>query len=212
MSKRAGDARLERLFELAQPVRGVVVDVGSDHGRIAEGLLARAEPGAQVISTERRSHRLSRDTRVPCVVADGLAPFRQVDLAVIAGMGPHAILGILSRGPRPARAVVHSPDRTDTLRQGLKDQGWRIDAEALAPEGRRFAEVLRIVPGDEPASGHLLWFGPRLWAGDDPLLADHVASVTAHWRRVATSAPEGSPGHTRATGWVEFLAQFQGRS
>lgn len=205
MSKRAGDARLARLFELADPVQGVVVDVGSDHGRIAEGLQARAQPGAQVVSTERRSHRLSRDTRVPCVVADGLAPFRRVDLAVIAGMGPHAILGILDRGPTPGRAVVHSPDRTDTLRQGLKDRGWRIEAEALAPEGRRFAEILRIVPGQETASGHLLWFGPTLWNGDDPLLQDHIASLRAHWSRVAHAAPPGSPGHERASGWLAFL-------
>ncbi|MCB9758711.1 MAG: tRNA (adenine(22)-N(1))-methyltransferase TrmK [Alphaproteobacteria bacterium] len=194
-----GQPRREAILSLLVPA-GLVVDVGCDHGHIAAAIQAR---GFAVVATERRRHRLPERADVPRVVADGLEPFRTVDLAVITGMGPHAILDILARGPAPRVAIVHTPDRTDTLRQGLADAGWRIDAERLAPEGHRFAEVIRVVRGEEPHEGHALWFGPGL--RDDPLLPRHAASVRAHWTRVAARAPEGSPGHARAVGWLAFL-------
>ena len=195
-----GRARGELILRLARPhLEGVVVDVGADHGWIANSL---SRDHALVIATERRSNRLPRWPRRR-VVADGLAPFRRVDLAIICGMGPHSILHCLASGPRPRVAVVHSPDRTDSLRVGLKAAGWRIDAEALAPENARYAEVIRVVPGEELAEGHALRFGPKLL--NDPLLAQHVANVRAHWGHVASTAPEGSAGHRRAVGWLDWL-------
>jgi len=188
---------------MARPfLRGVVVDVGSDHGHVAAALASEHD---LVIATERRSNRLP-DQSLLRVVADGLAPFRRVDLAIVCGMGPHSILHVLSNGPRPRVAVVHSPDRTDTLRRGLKGRGWRIDAEALAMENERCAEVIRIVPGDEPAEGHALLFGPLLL--NDPLLSLHVQHVKAHWKRVASAAPPGTQGHQRAIGWLDWLARL----
>ena len=80
--------RRRAILELARPyARGVVVDVGCDHGHVAAALGA--------VGTERRSNRLPRRHDIPLVVADGIAPFRHVDLAVIAGMGPEKIFGIL---------------------------------------------------------------------------------------------------------------------
>ena len=203
--KRNGRARLEKIVELAAPhCRGVVADVGCDHGHTSRRLrdLGTADV---VLSIERRSQRLPRRSDLDLVVSDGLTAIRRVDLAVVTGMGPAAILGILGHLPRkPACAVVHSPDRTDTLRQGLADAGWAIDAEVLAPEGRGYAEVIRVLPGEERHAGHALWFGPKL--ATDPLLDAHRAHVLAHWQRIADTAPEGSNGHARAMGWVLFLS------
>lgn len=195
-----GRARGELILRLARPhLQGVVVDVGADHGWVASSL---AREHAPVVATERRSNRLPRWPSLR-VVADGLAPFRRVDLAIICGMGPHSILHCLASGPRPRVAVVHSPDRTDTLRVGLKEAGWRIDAEALAPENDRYAEVIRVVPGHEPTEGHALRFGPKLMT--DPLLTAHAANVRAHWEHVARKAPVGSAGRRRAVGWLDWL-------
>jgi len=197
-----GRARREVIVDLAAPyARGLVVDVGCDHGHTTRSL---ADLGtATVVGTERRSNRLPRRADLALVVTDGLSGFERVDLAVITGMGPHTILGVLERGPRPSAAVVHSPDRTDTLRRGLKAQGWRIDAEALAPEGRGFAEVIRVLPGEELSQGLDLAFGPKLL--DDPLLQPHIAYVLRHWRAIAAKAPPDSPGHDRALAWIPFL-------
>ena len=203
-----GRPRLEAIVELARDhVRGVVVDVGCDHGHTAAALAALGTARV-VVATERRSNRLPRRSDLPRVVTDGLAGFAEVHLAVITGMGPHTILGVLERGPRPAVAVVHSPDRTATLRRGLAAGGWRIDAEKLAPEGRGFAEVIRVLPGEETATGLDLAFGPGL--REDPLLQPHVAHVLRHWRTIAASAPPGSPGAERAAAWIPYLEALRG--
>lgn len=159
-----------------------VIDVGADHGYVAEALGA--------IATERLPHRAGR-AAVRWVIADGLAPFREVPVAILAGMGARTIAAILERGPRPGVLVAHAPDRPGHLRRWLAGHGWRIDAEGLAREGRGFAEVLRAVPGRETAEGLALTLGPRLLEGDDPLLEawlrhrHHHAAGVAHRTRGA---------------------------
>lgn len=170
--KRAGRPRRRALAALIPDDPGVLVDVGADHGHVASAVGA--------IATERMPGRIGRRD-VPWVVADGLAPFRYVDTAVIAGMGAHTILGILDRGPRPRRAlIVHAPDAPALLRRGLAERGWRIDHEMLAPEARRYAEVIRAIPGREPSTGAHLDLGPRLLVSDDPLLEAHLRVLCAH--------------------------------
>jgi tRNA A22 N-methylase len=176
------------------PPGGVVIDVGCDHGHVATALGA--------VGAEREPHRLPR-RRGRFLVADGLAPFRRVDTAVIAGMGPATLLGILDRGPRPTTLVAHCPDGMHGVRQGLADRGWCIEAEGLAREGTRISEVLRAVHGTEPHTGHRLWFGPLL--EPDPLVEDLAQHLLSRWRPLLERAPPGSPAHERARGWVAWL-------
>ncbi len=176
------------------PPGGTVVDVGCDHGHVAHALRA--------VGVERAPRRLpARPGRY--LVANGLAPFRAVDTAVIAGMGPATLLGIVDRGPQPRVLVAHCPDGMDRVRQGLADRGWRIDAEGLAREGDRISEVLRAVPGREPHTGHRLRFGPLLEC--DPLVEELAAHHLARWRQVAERAPAATEAHQRAVRWIKWF-------
>lgn len=218
MSKKKGLARLQAILHMVEPhIHGVVVDVGCDHGQLTallHDLVRTRGLKATIIGSERMAHRLPRNRSangypMQMMVADGMRGLRHVDVCIIAGMGPHTILEILAAGPKPKTAVVHSPDRTDTLRRGLKAAGWRIVQESLAPENERCAEILRIEPGEETSTGHTLLFGPRLLEDGDPLLSQHAAFVRRHWSTVASSAPPGSHGHTRATEWITFIDGLQ---
>ncbi len=199
MSAAAGRPRRALIVRLAREALAelgpdpVVVDVGCDHGHVA------AELGA--IGVERRRQRLPRRDDVPLVVADGLRPFRRVDLAVITGMGAETILGVLDAGPRPTVAVVHTPERAWALRMGLAARGYRIDAEALAPEARGYAEVTRVTLGEETATGLHLAFGPKLL--DDPLLLAHITHERARWAIRAERA--SSTEREEAEAWLQFF-------
>ncbi|MEY3214617.1 MAG: Methyltransferase domain [Pseudomonadota bacterium] len=171
----------------------VVVDVGCDHGHVAAALGA--------IGVERRRQRLPRRDDVALVVADGLRPFRRVDLAVITGMGAETILGVLDAGPRPTVAVLHATERAWALRLGLAARGYRIDAEALAPEARGYAEVIRVTLGEEAATGLTLAFGPKLV--DDPLLMEHVAHERARWAIRAEKARDAE--REEALAWLQLF-------
>jgi tRNA A22 N-methylase len=196
--KTFGRARRELLARLVPDGKPWLVDVGADHGHVAHAVGA--------IATERRPHRRGRGD-VPWVVADGLAPFRDVPVAIIAGMGALRILGILDRAPKPACLIAHAPDDPPTLREGLAERGWRIEAEALAPEGNRWAEVVRARPGHEVATGLPLAFGPRLLeSGDDPYLLDHLDHTARHYERIARDTLGKAPEvHAHATERARFL-------
>jgi len=193
---RRGRARLEAVLQLVPAVRGFTVDVGCDHGMVARALGA--------VGTERMPERLPRRAG-SFVVADGLAPFSDVDVAVVCGMGPDKVLHVLASGPTPRVAVVHSPQGARDLRHGLVAAGWRIDAERLAPEGRGFAEVMRIERGSEAASGLELGFGPRLLERGDPHLAAHASQLLAWWRDLAERVPADAPIAAHARAWISFL-------
>ncbi|MCB9681360.1 MAG: tRNA (adenine(22)-N(1))-methyltransferase TrmK [Alphaproteobacteria bacterium] len=200
--KRAGAARRDALVRLC-PAASLVVDVGADHGHVAHALGA--------VATERRPHRSGRGD-VPWVVADGLAPFRHVPVAVIAGMGAHTIAGILTRGPRPDVLVAHAQDDPPWLRRWLAANGWRIDAEALAPEAGRFAEVVRAVPGASDADGLTLAYGPRLLEGDDPHLRAHLLHTWRYTRRLHDATNGRDPArHATLGDHAAFLADHLAR-
>lgn len=194
-----GDARIEAIVGLVPP-GGVIVDVGADHGSVAERIGG--------IATERHPRR--RSGRVlPWVVADGLAPFRHVDTAVIAGMGARTIAAILDRGPTPRCVVLHADDEPSTLRGWLAERGWQIDAEALAPQGRRYAEVIRAVSGVEAATGLWLHHGPRLLQSDDPHLVPHLQAAWTRWsdlHRRLVSVPSAAARREEAREHADFLA------
>lgn len=165
------------------------MDVGADHGHLA------ARVGA--VATERQPQRIGRRD-VQWVVADGLEPFREVDVAVIAGMGARTIARVLERGPRPrVAAVLHAPDDPPVLRRWLAEHGWRIDAERLAPEAGRYAEVLRAVPGNEPSSDLILEYGPVLRERGDPLLALHLEQLRGWLAGLVSSTALSAPAKSR---------------
>jgi len=153
-----------------------IIDVGADHGYVAERLGA--------IASERMPHRRGT-TKTPWVVADGLKPYRYADAAVIAGMGAAKIIDIIKHAPKIKTLILHATDNASSLRQYLAASGWRICDERLAPEAKAFAEVLRVERGEE-VSRHLdLEFGPILIRGMSPMHHDHFSHLQEYWARVA---------------------------
>lgn len=201
------DARIAAIARLV-PAEPPLVDVGSDHGRIAAAIGA--------IATERRPHRAAGERLATgastWVIADGLKPFRRVGVAVIAGMGWATIARILTEGPTPGAAVVHAPDRPAALRAWLGENGWRLCAEELAPDGNGFAQIALVRPGAEPSAGLEREFGPHLLAGDHPLRAAYLAHERERWQRIADAAAVTAPARcAEACARVAFLEQALAR-
>lgn len=175
------------------------MDVGADHGHVAHAVGA--------VALEREPQRIGRRD-VPWVVGDGLSCFRNVDTAIIAGMGALTIAGILERGPAPKQAIVHAPDDPPTLRLRLQELGWQIVDERLAPEAKRFAEVLRIEPGTNPETGLTLELGPRLLEGDDPYLRPHLEHLHRWYLGIATATAGRAPDkHAWSASRAAFVAR-----
>jgi tRNA A22 N-methylase len=192
--KRAGRDRRHLLARMT-PSAAFVVDIGADHGHVAHAVGA--------IATERLPHRAGRPD-VPWVIANGLRPFRDVDVAIVAGMGALTICGILDEVPKPRAVVLHCPDDPPKLRLWLARNGWRIEAEGLAAEANRFAEVIRAVPGTERSSGLALEYGPCL--PRDPLWRDHLEQLMGHWQTIQRDTQgRDDSAHRNAQRRVDWL-------
>jgi tRNA (adenine22-N1)-methyltransferase len=191
-----GAPRRQRIVDLC-PDAEIIVDVGADHGFVAQLVGA--------IATERLPHRIGQSP-VPWVVADGLRPFRHVDVAIIAGMGARTIGRILDNGPRPKVVVVHAQDDPPALRRYLAANQWKIDAEALAPEAGRFAEIIRAVPGQEEVRGFKLDYGPVLLDSDEPYLPAHLAQLVGYIESLISKTKNTAPSvHQDLCKRLEFL-------
>jgi tRNA (adenine22-N1)-methyltransferase len=196
-----GRPRRDVIVGLLPPGR-LVIDVGADHGYVAQAVGG--------IATERQPHRRG-DAPVRWVVADGLRPFRNVDVAVIAGMGAYTIARILGDVPKPNVVVLHPQDDPPRLRRWLAANGWRIDAEALAPEAGRFAEVIRAVPGHEPHDGAVLELGPVLLDGDDPHLDAHLAELDAWLTGLFDATRDHPAAHAPVAARLARVREVRGR-
>lgn len=182
--KTGGRPRRELLVHLASQGPRPRVDVGADHGRVAAAL--------DCVATERRAHRVAGSPTQPWVICDGLRAFRQVGTAVIAGMGARTIAKILEEACPVARVVLHAQDDPVRLRTWLAANGWCILDEGLAPEAGRFAEVVVAQRGQELNQGLRLAYGPKLLAGSDPHLCDHLQQLGQHLARLVVQS-QGKP-------------------
>ena len=192
----SGRPRRDLLVRLALEGPEPRVDVGADHGIVAEALGA--------IATERQKIR-GRPRGLRWVVADGLSCFGPLGTAVIAGMGARTIARILAEGPSIARVVLHAQDDPPLLRALLAADGWHIIDEALAREAGRFAEVVVAERGTETASGLELAYGPVLLGSTDPLLVAHLEQLTGHLRRLAKVSEPSPEVHRRHVAHLAFV-------
>lgn len=200
-----------------------VADVGCDHGRLAEHLIAsgRAET---CVATEVRSHRLDgfRDRLLASGVPPGLElrvgagldplePSDRIDVVVLAGMGGDRIRRILDVPRREAlhatRFVVQPQTRPGDVRRFLRDAGLRLADERAVREAGRWYVVLVAEPGRETAyrpradlsETDLLRAGPLLVARGDPQARRYWEEVVARLSAVVAVLPRRDAGH-RARG------------
>lgn len=147
--------RLRSVAALIPNRVAAVADVGAGHGALAAHLASRA--GVRVIATEASAGPLLElcrnlaawgvEDRVEVRRGDGLDAlgYGEVDVAVVAGMGAHTVLGIAadahSRGIR--RLILQCMQRDELVAPWLANRGWPVCASASCTQrGRRYTARL----------------------------------------------------------------------
>ena len=191
----------------------MVADVGADHALLSLALLESGR-AVRCVASEPRSERLAKAAarasasraadRLDLRVGDGLAvltPDDGVSVVVLAGLGGHAIRRILDDPRRealaPRRLVLQPQTEPAVVRGWLAGSGYRLVAERLVADGRRFYVVLAAEPGVEdlrhpslpPAD--LLEAGPLLVRSGDPVAAAYWRAELRRTRAVLERARRG---------------------
>lgn len=182
-----------RLKALAARVRpgAALADVGTDHGYLPVRLLLdgtipfavasdlRAGPLARARETARR---YGMEERISFRLCDGLSGIRAPEAGsiAIAGMGGDTIAAILEAAPwvREGKQLLLQPmTHGEALRGWLWENGFQIERELLAKEGKRLYCVIEARGGEmPPLTPAELWVGRQ---SEDPLRGEWLTHMAA---------------------------------
>jgi tRNA (adenine22-N1)-methyltransferase len=141
------DKRLLAVCNCIKPC-SVFADVGCDHGKVSE-YVAESKLAQSVLALDisekclqKAKRRLSKFDNVEFHVADGLKGIRQVDTAVICGMGANTIIGILSAIEYKPYLILGAQKNLDELRRWLSANGYAISKDFVVEEDGIFYEII----------------------------------------------------------------------
>ena len=145
----------DRLLAVASLVRNgkKVADIGTDHGYLVAYLVENGVcPGGIAADLRKGPLENARQTviqqgltdKIELILSDGLdkIPEDSCDDIVIAGMGGNLIAEILDKAPWTKNESIHiiaqPMTHAEVLRQWFIDNGFSIDTEKTATDGKRY--------------------------------------------------------------------------
>ena len=170
-----------------------VADVGCDHGYLGIHLLQNGI-AASVIESDvaegplqsamRNAVKFGVKNKMTFCLSDGLQNVpRDFDVVVCAGMGADTIMSIIHhasdwlKDPK-YRLILQCQSKRPELRQWLYDEGFRINRETLAKDGKFVYTIMEVVydPGHgiTPAETYV---SQQLLENNHPLLPEYYARV-----------------------------------
>ena len=169
-----------------------VADIGCDHGYLGIHLLQSgvatfvfaADINEQPLASARRnSLKFGVAEQMEFYISDGVRNIpRNFDTMVCAGMGADTMISILESAPwlRCAnyRLILQCQSKRPELRQWLYDEGFRINRETLAKDGKFVYSIMEVVydPGHgiTPAETYIT---QQLLEDNHPLLPEYYERV-----------------------------------
>ena len=169
-----------------------VADVGCDHGYLSIHLLtqgiARSCIASDVAegplqSALRNAHKFGVKNKMEFYLSDGVRNIpRDFDTLVCAGMGADTMMSIFGAAPwlkdNKYRLILQCQSKRPELRQWLYNEGYRINRETLAKDGKFVYTIMEVVydPGHgiTPAETYIT---PQLLEDNHPLLPEYFERV-----------------------------------
>ena len=170
-----------------------VADVGCDHGYLSIHLLqsgiARSAIASDVAegplqSAMRNAVKFGVKNKITFHLSNGLQNIpRDFDCVVCAGMGADTIMSILHDASgwikdSKYRLILQCQSKRPELRQWLYDEGFRINRETLAKDGKFVYSIMEVVydPGHSisPAETYIT---QQLLEDSHPLLPEYYERV-----------------------------------
>lgn len=162
-----------------------VADIGCDHGYLGIHLL-RNEIATFVIAADVNEHPLASARtnarkfgtadKMSFHLSDGVQNIpHDFDVLVCAGMGADTMISILSAAPwlkdSQYRLVLQCQSRRPELRKYLYQEGYAIERETLAEDGKFIYTVMEVVyKPSQPLTEGQYHISPALIQDNSPLL------------------------------------------
>ena len=170
-----------------------VADIGCDHGYlsiylltngIASSCIASDVNEAPLQSARRNARKFGMTSKMEFCLSDGVQNIpRDFDCMVCAGMGADTIMSIIHHSAEwlkdsKYRLILQCQSKRPELRQWLYDEGFRINRETLAKDGKFVYSIMEVVydPGHSitPAETYIT---PQLLEDNHSLLPEYYGRV-----------------------------------
>ena len=170
-----------------------VADVGCDHGYlgihlltngIASSIIASDVAEGPLQSAMRNGHKYGVKTKMSFYLSDGVQNIpRDFDCMVCAGMGADTMISIIQHAAHwlkdpKYRLILQCQSKRPELRQWLYDEGFRINRETLAKDGKFVYSIMEVIfdPGHgiSPAETYIT---KQLIEDNHPLLPEYFERV-----------------------------------
>lgn len=170
-----------------------VADIGCDHGYLGIYLLTKGIAASMIEadinegpldSARRNAAKFGITDKMSFHLSDGLQSIpRDFDCVVCAGMGADTIMSIIHHSAQwlkdtRYRLILQCQSKRPELRQWLYDEGFRINRETLAKDGKFVYSIMEVVydPGHgiTPAETYIT---PQLLSDNHPLLPEYYQRV-----------------------------------
>ena len=169
-----------------------VADIGCDHGYlsihllqngIASSVIASDVNEGPLQSAVRNAGKYGVKEKISFYLSDGVRNIpRDFDCMICAGMGADTIMSIIHAAPwlkeGNYRLILQCQSKRPELRQWLYDEGFRINRETLAKDGKFVYSIMEVIfdPGHSitPAESYIT---PQLLDDNHPLLPEYYQRV-----------------------------------
>ncbi len=175
------DDRLSKIYSAVGKC-GVVVDVGTDHGKLPANLIINNKcnkallvdiSAASLQKSINLFNELNISNKAEFIVSDGLINVNtHFDTVVIAGMGTPTIISILNNALdklNGANLILCSNTKLDVLRQHIYSINYSIAEEYVAEAAGKFYVIIKAIPV-KGAGGEKLYFNGKVIEYQDKAL------------------------------------------
>ena len=156
--------RIETIYSLID-INDRVVDVGCDQAKLGILLSLRNQSSIAADISENVINRAKQDIKTDLIdlrVSNGLENIKEgeADTLVLAGMGTHTIIDILSNtNLRFKKIITISNNYHDILRNKMNDLNYKVDSEIIIKEKNKYYNLIIFIEGNKNYSESELLLG-----------------------------------------------------
>ena len=188
--------RIETIYSLIDS-NDRVIDVGCDQAKLGIMLAKRNQSSIACDISEKVIERAKQDIESSLIdlrVSNGLNNIKEGegDTLVLAGMGTHTILDILSRtNLRFKKIITISNNYHDILRSKMNDLNYIVSKEQIIKEGNKYYNLILFVEGKKNYSRKEVLLG--LNHIDDKLYQEYLEYLLEKYKQIKVSSKDNNP-------------------
>lgn len=180
-----------------------IIDIGCDHA-LLDIYLKEEMPSVSIIASDihegaikqakKNIEKHEMEDEIDLRLGDGLkiAEASEYDTIVIAGMGFHTIVDILSESKKlknVKKIIVQSNTDVVKLRKAVIKIGYKITKEKLVEDNDIVYTIIEFRPGEEKYDYKQIYFGPRLMENKDELFKEYYSKKLLKYENLLLQLP-----------------------